>query len=116
MPLPQSFIDQMQQTLGTAEAEALCHALQSTDPCTSIRINPNKRPEHLPAEVKAEVPWCGEGRYLAERPMFTTDPLLHAGCYYVQEASFPSDCLTFVLLPAGKVHSGVASCPMEPCL
>lgn len=87
MPLPQSFIDQMQQTLGTAEAEALCHALQSTDPCTSIRINPNKRPEHLPAEVKAEVPWCGEGRYLAERPMFTTDPLLHAGCYYVQEAS-----------------------------
>jgi len=27
------------------------------------------------------------GRYLAERPVFTLDPLLHAGCYYVQEAA-----------------------------
>ncbi|MBK9759764.1 MAG: hypothetical protein IPO90_07275 [Flavobacteriales bacterium] len=33
------------------------------------------------------VPWCANGRYLAERPIFTLDPLLHAGCYYVQEAS-----------------------------
>lgn len=27
------------------------------------------------------------GRYLSERPIFTLDPLLHCGCYYVQEAS-----------------------------
>jgi NOL1/NOP2/fmu family ribosome biogenesis protein len=27
------------------------------------------------------------GRYLATRPVFTLDPLLHAGAYYVQEAS-----------------------------
>jgi len=33
------------------------------------------------------VPWCEYGFYLSERPQFTLDPLLHAGAYYVQEAS-----------------------------
>ncbi len=33
------------------------------------------------------VPWCCTGRYLDHRPLFTLDPLFHAGCYYVQEAS-----------------------------
>jgi 16S rRNA C967 or C1407 C5-methylase (RsmB/RsmF family)/NOL1/NOP2/fmu family ribosome biogenesis protein len=33
------------------------------------------------------VPWCPDGRYLPERPVFTLDPLFHAGAYYVQEAS-----------------------------
>lgn len=33
------------------------------------------------------VPWSGLGYYLAHRPSFTFDPLFHAGCYYVQEAS-----------------------------
>ena len=34
-----------------------------------------------------KVPWCEYGFYLNERPAFTLDPLLHAGAYYVQEAS-----------------------------
>jgi 16S rRNA C967 or C1407 C5-methylase (RsmB/RsmF family)/NOL1/NOP2/fmu family ribosome biogenesis protein len=33
------------------------------------------------------VPWEPLGQYLRERPSFTTDPLFHAGAYYVQEAS-----------------------------
>lgn len=33
------------------------------------------------------VPWSSNGYYLAERPLFTIDPLFHAGAYYVQEAS-----------------------------
>jgi 16S rRNA C967 or C1407 C5-methylase (RsmB/RsmF family) len=33
------------------------------------------------------VPWCRNGYYLQKRPNFTMDPLLHAGCYYVQEAA-----------------------------
>jgi 16S rRNA C967 or C1407 C5-methylase (RsmB/RsmF family)/NOL1/NOP2/fmu family ribosome biogenesis protein len=52
---------------------------------TSVRLNPFK-----PAEIfvsAEQVPWCAEGRYLAERPSFIADPLFHAGCYYVQEAS-----------------------------
>ena len=34
-----------------------------------------------------QVPWCPEGIYLRQRPAFTADPMLHAGAYYVQEAS-----------------------------
>ena len=34
-----------------------------------------------------QVPWSSEGFYLDERLTFTFDPLFHAGCYYVQEAS-----------------------------
>lgn len=33
------------------------------------------------------IPWTRYGHYLSERPSFTFDPLFHAGCYYVQEAS-----------------------------
>ncbi len=53
---------------------------------TSIRLNPAK--PHAPTFLSTEpVPWCHTGFYLAERPVFTLDPLFHAGCYYVQEAS-----------------------------
>lgn len=38
-------------------------------------------------KVAERVPWCAEGRYLAERPVFTLDTDFHAGAYYVQEAS-----------------------------
>lgn len=51
----------------------------------SVRLNPLK-----PSDSFAEavcVPWCEDGRYLDTRPAFTADPLFHAGCYYVQEAS-----------------------------
>src|SRR5688572_20512929 len=34
-----------------------------------------------------KVPWTTNGYYLSQRPSFTFDPLFHAGCYYVQEAS-----------------------------
>jgi NOL1/NOP2/fmu family ribosome biogenesis protein len=34
-----------------------------------------------------KIPWTDNGYYLASRPSFTFDPLFHAGCYYVQEAS-----------------------------
>jgi 16S rRNA C967 or C1407 C5-methylase (RsmB/RsmF family)/NOL1/NOP2/fmu family ribosome biogenesis protein len=37
--------------------------------------------------IDASVPWSQYGFYLKERPSFTFDPLFHAGCYYVQEAS-----------------------------
>src|SRR5690606_15115457 len=33
------------------------------------------------------VPWESNAFYLSDRPQFTLDPLLHAGSYYVQEAS-----------------------------
>ena len=51
----------------------------------SIRLNPRK-PAGTPVDG-IQVPWCRDGWYLPTRPTFTFDPLLHAGCYYVQEAS-----------------------------
>jgi 16S rRNA C967 or C1407 C5-methylase (RsmB/RsmF family)/NOL1/NOP2/fmu family ribosome biogenesis protein len=52
---------------------------------TSVRVNPFKRSQ-IP-DVHSQIPWTDLGYYLRERPSFTFDPLFHAGCYYVQEAS-----------------------------
>ncbi|MFT3933580.1 MAG: RNA methyltransferase [Chitinophagaceae bacterium] len=56
---------------------------------TSVRGNPIKLSSaglsHLP--VKNKIPWSSYGYYLTERPAFIFDPHLHAGQYYVQEAS-----------------------------
>ena len=64
---------------------------------TSVRINPHKLPlleeeasstrrsTRLP--IAERVPWSSLGYYLSHRPSFTFDPLFHAGCYYVQDAS-----------------------------
>ena len=50
----------------------------------SIRLNPFKG---LDGPAGTPVPWSPYGRILAERPVFTLDPLFHAGCYYVQDSS-----------------------------
>ncbi len=86
--LPFDFIEQMRPVLGT-ELDVFLQALQR-DRETSVRLN-----DKVPFETLAmlhdaglqEVPWCPDGYYLKSRPLFTLDPLLHAGCYYVQEAS-----------------------------
>jgi 16S rRNA C967 or C1407 C5-methylase (RsmB/RsmF family)/NOL1/NOP2/fmu family ribosome biogenesis protein len=69
------------------------HAFEQThadgEAITSIRINPAKPAAlfgHAVNELK-RVPWSRYGFYLPQRPSFTFDPLFHAGCYYVQEAS-----------------------------
>lgn len=94
--LPPDFIRMMQEQYGSDAACALCHALLETEPEVSVRINPRKRPQIAEGEALAlqteeftltPVPWCREGFYLSGRPPFTMDPLLHAGAYYVQEAS-----------------------------
>lgn len=56
------------------------------DKITSIRLNPNK-PYPVDLQSYEKVPWCDNGYYLQERPIFTLDPFYHAGCFYVQEAS-----------------------------
>ncbi|MCY4780945.1 RNA methyltransferase [Sphingobacterium sp. UT-1RO-CII-1] len=52
---------------------------------TSVRLNPDKPFRGF--DSMERVPWSDSGRYLDGRPVFTLDPLFHAGCYYVQEAS-----------------------------
>ena len=54
----------------------------------SIRLNPKKMEDgKWKIDDAEQVPWCRNGFYLKQRPNFTFDPLFHAGCYYVQEAS-----------------------------
>lgn len=79
--LPEEFLDRMRELLGS-ETDALVDALHGEAP-TSIRLNPARSLD----SAGERVPWCTNGRYLAERPAFTLDPLFHAGAYYVQEAS-----------------------------
>ena len=66
------------------ESENFINAHQNLTSPTSIRLNPFKRPN---IKTNGQVPWCADGFYLDTRPSFTFDPLFHAGCYYVQEAS-----------------------------
>ena len=88
--LPREFVRLMHEHYDAATADALCEALTTTEPEVSIRLNPRK----LSAEAVLAcnpglepVPWCPDAFYLPIRPAFTFDPLLHAGAYYVQEAS-----------------------------
>ena len=80
---PAAWLEQMQEILGP-EYPAFLEALQDA-PKVSLRYNPAKPGAKFPDAVP--VPWCPEGVYLPERPRFVRDPLLHAGAYYVQEAS-----------------------------
>lgn len=54
-------------------------------PVISVRENPFKWKGIYEHEEK--IPWTQYGYYLLQRPSFNADPLLHAGAYYVQEAS-----------------------------
>lgn len=61
----------------------------SGEQVTSIRLNPLKPVVQIPDFLigGSKIGWCASGYYLDIRPSFTFDPLFHAGCYYVQEAS-----------------------------
>lgn len=82
--LPLDFIEDMRLQLGQ-EAEELFRALDS-EPVTAIRLNDKVNTLTFDCDID-EVPWHLEGYYLSERPVFTLDPLFHAGAYYVQDAS-----------------------------
>ena len=80
---PPNFLSLLSAENGFDE-ESFIKAHQLNDAPTAIRVNPFK-----PSTPKTDqqVPWCADGFYLNTRPSFTFDPLFHAGCYYVQEAS-----------------------------
>ena len=84
MRLPEDFIIRIKRLL-TDEWENLLSSLEH-EPPTSIRLNRTKT-RKLTANITESIPWCKTGYYLDKRPQFTFDPLFHAGCYYVQEAS-----------------------------
>jgi 16S rRNA C967 or C1407 C5-methylase (RsmB/RsmF family)/NOL1/NOP2/fmu family ribosome biogenesis protein len=85
LPLP--LLNSLQNIPGfDREAFEAVHA--SGEQVTSIRLNPAKlKSPNGEWTIAGQVPWCPQGWYLASRPSFTLDPRLHAGAYYVQEAS-----------------------------
>ena len=85
MILPSEFERQTREIFGAPRYNDFTHALAEQPP-VSIRWNPLKTTLDR-NEERVPVPWCRTGIYLNERPNFTFDPLLHAGCYYVQEAA-----------------------------
>jgi 16S rRNA C967 or C1407 C5-methylase (RsmB/RsmF family)/NOL1/NOP2/fmu family ribosome biogenesis protein len=84
--LPPSLLNSLEHAPGF-DRDAFEAVHEAGPQVTSIRINPVKcKIENVKFKTSA-VPWSAYGYYLAQRPSFTLDPLLHAGCYYVQEAS-----------------------------
>lgn len=87
---PSEFCNQMAELLDAPEYDRFLSAMSAETP-VSVRLNPVKRTAFdlgwSDGVRVSAVPWCAEGSYLDERPAFTFDPLFHAGCYYVQEAS-----------------------------
>lgn len=81
--LPDGFVKMIRDLLKD-EAEPFLAAMQEPS-LTSVRLNSRKPGAQFPDGVP--VKWCQTGFYLPSRPVFTLDPLLHAGAYYVQDAS-----------------------------
>ncbi len=85
--LPSDFVTYTKALFGEELWQKYLASFEEETP-VSIRLSGNTTAEqlsHLPLESK--IPWSEKGYYLKERPVFTLDPLLHAGAYYVQEAS-----------------------------
>jgi 16S rRNA C967 or C1407 C5-methylase (RsmB/RsmF family)/NOL1/NOP2/fmu family ribosome biogenesis protein len=103
MTLPEVFTQRTQPILGE-EFAAFVAALETAPP-TSVRVN--DKLSYQPSDER--VAWCEPGYYLAERPLFTADPLFHAGVYYVQEAS------SMFLYQAIRQHFPEAGAVLDLC-
>ena len=104
------------------EAEQMLAAI-ATEPSVAVRLN-RRKPTDAPLGATA-VEWSKGGYRLAERPRFTFDPLLHAGCYYVQDPSSmfiaevirqshltsPISYLDLCAAPGGKTTAAIDALP-----
>ena len=82
MILPHLFAERMVKILGNEYDEF--QSSYDRDTSTTIRLNRNKfngRTDLNP------VNYCETGYFVPERPLFTIDPFIHSGVYYVQESS-----------------------------
>ena len=80
-----AFIKLLEESLGSALSARVLEGLAG-EPSVSIRLNPERLKE-CPFPGGKPVPWSPYAYWLPQRPVFTLDPLLHAGCYYVQDSS-----------------------------
>ncbi len=131
MTVPKEFEEYTRRLFGEKLYSTLMEGLQQ-EPPVSIRLNPKKFPHPQELSILSSqgtghphaVPWCETGFYLPQRPDFTFDPLLHAGCYYVQEASSmfiwhvlrqhvqtPVTMLDLCAAPGGKSTTALSALP-----
>jgi 16S rRNA C967 or C1407 C5-methylase (RsmB/RsmF family)/NOL1/NOP2/fmu family ribosome biogenesis protein len=96
LPIPPKLLASLQPIKGFNES-AFIETHLANIPVTSLRLNGDKIPSQYSFDINPNnvVPWCPTAFYLDKRPSFIHDPLLHAGAYYVQEAS--SMFLQFIL-------------------
>lgn len=111
--LPKEFIDMAEASIGKEAFACFCRKFESEAGrgVVSVRINPSKQSsylsEMLAGNMAEKVQWCSNGYYLAERPLFTLDPLFHSGAYYVQEA-----CSMYMELAFSAI---AAACKKDTC-
>jgi 16S rRNA C967 or C1407 C5-methylase (RsmB/RsmF family)/NOL1/NOP2/fmu family ribosome biogenesis protein len=130
MELPEAFERYTRELMGEHLYRQFKDGLDQPSP-VSIRINPFKytlNVKDIPS-LDSMVPWCRNGIYLKDRPAFTFDPLLHAGVYYVQEASSmfldhvlrqvihqPVTALDLCAAPGGKTTCAMSALPQGSIL
>ena len=83
MSIKDTFIHYMEEAIGHENALVAFSAFDEPA-STAVRYNPFKHCERMDGK---DVPWCRHGSILPQRPVFTLDPLFHAGAYYVQDSS-----------------------------
>ena len=83
MNIKESFVRYMEEAIGHENALVAFSAFDKPA-STAVRYNPFKRCQKMEGR---DVMWSEHGCILPERPVFTLDPLFHAGAYYVQDSS-----------------------------
>ncbi|MCH5310994.1 MAG: hypothetical protein J1E57_03420 [Prevotella sp.] len=127
--LPSAFVEYTRRMMGEELFGRFICGM--SEPCpNSLRVNKAKMQDlsqlDTLSSMRQQVPWCDSGYYLAERPNYTFDPLLHAGYYYVQEASSmfvhsvlrqyidrPVMMLDMCAAPGGKTTAAIGALPEE---
>lgn len=83
MNIKDSFVKYIEEAIGHENALVAFSAFEEPA-STAVRYNPSKPCGMMEGR---HVPWAEHGYILPERPVFTLDPLFHAGAYYVQDSS-----------------------------
>lgn len=78
-----SFRKYLEEAIGSKKALVAFSAFDTPSP-VSVRVNPYKP---YPTFEGRQIAWCRYGTLLPQRPVFTLDPCLHGGAYYVQDSS-----------------------------
>lgn len=106
MQLPETFLEQMKQLLGSDYDAWLESYAQK--PFAGLRINETKTDRETWESALApfsfrRVPWTGNGYYIGEDAKASRHPYYYAGLYYLQEPSAMAPGGSSAVCPGDKV-------------